>query len=213
MSEENSTNRVLSQVVPSRRGFVKTVLAGATFAAPAIASFSIANMGIGSADAQNPTSSAYTSSSSSMPCLPDLGYVGPSYFQAYALDISGSTRVNGALTFNLEQDGKALRVRMRITKDASVSSVSITVNGRQVATVKMGEDDGNGFGRRDDGVEGRVTAANLSGLCDFDSLLQAMASQTAQVEVQGTYSYSSFDAQGSILPMVGGPVFHTERRE
>ncbi|MFP5277120.1 MAG: hypothetical protein ACLGPM_08390 [Acidobacteriota bacterium] len=220
MSEEGSTNRVLSQVAPSRRGFVKSVLAGAAFAAPAIASFSIENMEIRSADGQSLTSSLTTGSgsmaygsSSMVRCLPDLGYVGPAFFQAYVLDISGSTRVNGELSFNIEQDGKALGVRMRMTRDASVSAVSLTVNSVEVATVQMSGGDRDGFGRHDNGSEGRITAADVVGLCDFDSLLQAMASQTAKAVVQGTYASSAFDAQGSILPMSGGPVFHTENRE
>jgi hypothetical protein len=219
MSEEGSSNRLLSQVAPSRRGFVKSVLAGATFAAPVIASFGLENMEIRSADGQiinssqsvYLSSSVYSSSSSLNRCLPDLGYVGPSFFQAYVLDISGSTRVNGVLTFSVEQDGKSLGVRMRMSRDASVSAVSLTVNSVNVANVQL-HNDHDGFGRRDNESEGRITAADVIGLCDFDALLQAMASQTAKAVVLGSYASSSFDAEGSVLPMAGGPVFHTENR-
>lgn len=213
MSEEGPENRLLSQVAPSRRGFVKSVLAGAAFAAPVIASFSVENLEIRSANGQilNSSQSAYLSSSN--PCLPDLGYVGPSFFQAYVLDISGSTRVNGQVSFNIQQDGKALGVRMRMTRDASASAVNLSVNGVNVATVQLGGGDNNGFGRRNNESQGRITAADVTGLCDFDSLLQALASQTVKAVVQGTYASSSFDAQGLVLPMAGGPVFHTESRD
>ncbi len=213
MSEEGSSNRLLSQVAPSRRGFVKSVLAGATFAATVIASFGLENMEIRSADGQilNSSQSVYLSSSSLNRCLPDLGYVGPSFFQAYVLDISGSTRVNGVLTFSVEQDGKSLGVRMRMSRDASVSAVSLTVNSVNVANVQL-HNDHDGFGRRDNESEGRITAADVIGLCDFDALLQAMASQTAKAVVLGSYASSSFDAEGSVLPMAGGPVFDTENR-
>lgn len=208
MPEEHSSNRLLSQVAPSRRGFVKSVLAGATFAAPVIASFALENMEIRSADGQtlNGSQSVYSSMNR---CLPDLGYVGPSFFQAYVLDISGSTRVNGVLTFSVEQDGKSIGVRMRMSRDASVSTVSLTVNSVNVANVQL-HSDHDGFGRGDNESEGRITAADVISLCDFDALLQAMASQTAKAVVLGSYASSSFDAEGSILPMAGGPVFHTE---
>ncbi len=221
MSEEGSTNRVLSHVAPSRRGFVKSVLAGAAFAAPVIASFSVENMEVASAGGQTlstsstspGTSSAASGSLSRNPCLPDLGYVGPAFFQAYVLDISGATRVNGELDFNLEQDGKALGVRMRMTADAAVSSVYLMANYSEIATIQMSGGDRDGFGRHDGGSEGRITAADIIGLCDFDALLQAIASRTVTAVVRGTYASSAFDAQGSVVPMSGGPTFHTEKHE
>ena len=216
MPEESSVHPILNKIEPSRRGFVKSVLAGAAFAAPVIASFSIENMEIRSADGQTLINNSSNSSniyggSSANRCLPDLGYVGPAFFQAYVLDISGSTRVNGELSFNIQQDGKSLGVRMRMTRDASVSAVNLTVNSVNVATVQM-HSDNDGFGRRNNESEGRITAADVIGLCDFDALLQAMASQTAKAVVVGTYASSSFDAQGTVLPMAGGPEFHTENR-
>jgi len=209
MSEESSSKRLLSQVAPSRRGFVKSVLAGAAFAAPVIASFSVENMEVASAEGQS-----YFCSSSASPsqcCRPDLGYVGPAFFQAYVLDISGATRVNGQLNFNLEQDGKSLGVRMRMTRDVAVSSVYLVANSTEIATVQMATPDHDDFGRRDGGSEGRITAADLVRLCDFDALLQAIASQTVTAVVQGSYASTSFNAQGSVLPMAGGPIFQAER--
>ena len=215
MSQESSPDCLLSRVAPSRRGFVKSVLAGAAFAAPVIASFSVENMEVASAGGQtlssNTGSLGGSASGSEKLCLPDLGYVGPAYFQAYVLDISGATRVNGQLDFNLEQDGKTLGVRMRMTADANVSAVYLMANYAEIATIQMAAADHDGFGHHDGGSEGRITAADIVGLCDFDALLQAMASQTVTAVVQGTYASSSFNAQGSVVPMAGGPTFHTEK--
>jgi hypothetical protein len=220
MSQEGSPDGLLSQVAPSRRGFVKSVLAGAAFAAPVIASFSVESMEIASAGGQTLSTSSSSLGSSSgysslsrNPCLPDLGYVGPAYFQAYVLDISGATRVNGQLDFNLEQGGKSLGVRVRMTRDISLSSIYLMANSVEIATIQLATGDDDGFGRREEGVEGKITAADLVGLCDFDALLQALASRTATAVVQGAYASSAFDSQGSVVPMSGGPTFHTEKHE
>lgn len=200
MTEED--NPILSHVEPSRRGFMKTVLAGAAFAAPVIASFSIEGLGVDSAYANTVSSSATSATGSHGPCLPDLGYVGPGFFQAFVLDVSGYTRVNGELTISVHEDGHGADVLLQMTKDAEVSSAYLTINGVNAASIVLRTDDD--FGRRH--YEGKITADNLIGVCDFDSLLQGLASQTGAAVVTGTYSSASFQAQGSVLPGAGATI-------
>jgi len=206
MTDENPNNPILNHVEPSRRGFMKTVLAGAAFAAPVIATFSIEGLGVDTAYGQVSSSALSSASGSRGPCLPDLGYVGPAVFRAYVLDVSGSTRVNGELTIALNDEGKSADVRLDLVKDADVSSAYLTINGITAATLRLRADDNFGHVH----YEGRLTAGDLQGVCDFDSLLQAMASQTVAAVVTGTYSYASFDAQGTIFS-AGGPTIQTHR--
>lgn len=197
MTEEN--NPILSQVEPSRRGFVKTVLAGAAFAAPVIASFSIDSLGVDAAYGQSASSSVASYSGGYGPCLPDVGYVGPAQFQAFVLDVSGSTRVNGELTISVRMRDNMADVRLQMTKDADVSSAYLTLNGINAANIVLRPD--NDWGRRH--YEGTIGANDLVGVCDFNSLLQGLASQTGAAVVLGTYSSASFRAQGSVLPGAG----------
>lgn len=197
MSDDN--NSILSHVESSRRGFVKSVLAGAAFAAPVIASFSIESLGVDSAYGQSATSSAISATGSHGPCLPDLGYVGPAVFQAFVLDVSGNTRVNGELTITVQEQGDVAFFQLQMTKDADASSLNLKINGVTAANVALQAK--NDFGRVS--YQGRITTANLVGLCDFDSLLQALASQTGTAMVGGTYSLVSFCAQGSVVPVPG----------
>lgn len=224
MTEES--NPILNHVEPSRRGFVKSVIAGAAFAAPVIAAFSIEGLGVEPAYAQLHASCSASSSSATgsggLGYL-DVGYVGPALFQAYVLDISGNTRVNGQVTISVHDRGDAADVELRITRDVQISSLTIQVNACNVASVELkpDNDDFRGFRYR-----GTITATDLSGFSDFNAFLQAMAWQTETSLLQavaslstnppspvtavvfGTYSSTSFNAQGTVIP-VPGPTVHT----
>jgi hypothetical protein len=215
MSKDGIGNRVLNHVDPSRRDFVKRVLAGAAFAAPVVASFSIESLYVNAAYGQSSSSSSASSSacniSGSCRCLADPGYVGPAVFQAYVEDTSGNTRVNGELAFVIRGDGDFDRddpngtvanVSFSLTKDAQVTSAYLTINGQEVATIPL--EDSHELGKHD--LTGKIKASDLLNLCDFDALLQAMASQQVVAVVQGTYSGWSFNAQGSVTPASASPI-------
>jgi len=215
MSKDGLSNRIFDHVDPSRREFVKRVLAGAAFAVPVVASFSIESLSVNAAYGQSSSSSSLTSSacniSGSCRCLADPGYVGPGVFQAYVEDVSGNTRVNGELTFVIRGDGDFDRddrngriadVTLSLTKDAQVTSAYLTINGQEVANVQLQA--AHGLGQHN--LSGKITTADLMNLCDFDALLQAMASQQVVVIVQGTYSSNYFDAQGPVLAASGSPI-------
>jgi len=203
--------RIFHHVDPSRREFVKRVLAGAAFAAPVVASFSIETLCVSPAYAAGSSASASSSSSSSSsaspspgPCLADPGYVGPGLFQAYVEDVTGNTRVNGELVLAIRQDnqGESADITVRMTKDAEVTSAYLVVNSVKVATIALNDHDD--FGHHD--LSGKITAANLNGLCDFDSLLQSMASLQVSAMIGGTYSSESFCALGALSPASASPI-------
>ncbi len=208
MPNDESANGILSHVNPSRRTFVKHVLTGAAFAAPVIASFSIESLLVDPAYGQSANSSSATSAHGSTgPCLADLGYVGPALFQAYIEDVSGNTRVNGVLTVRVHTDGHSADVYPLLTRDAEIASASLTINGITVANIVL-HDEGE-FGNHV--IVGQIGAANITGLCDFDSLLQAMASRTVTAAVGGTYSSEPFNAQGLVEPISAGPTIQPQR--
>jgi hypothetical protein len=210
MSKDGIGNRVLNHVDPSRRDFVKRVLAGAAFAAPVVASFSIESLYVNAAYGQSSSSGSASSSSAcnisgSCQCLADPGYVGPAVFQAYVEDTSGNTRVNGELFLHISgdcHDNEAADIRLRMTPDAEATAAHLTINGQEVATIPL--EDSHELGKHD--LTGKIKASDLLNLCDFDALLQAMASQQVVAVVQGTYSGRSFNAQGSVLPASASPI-------
>jgi hypothetical protein len=209
MPNDELRKRIFNHVDPSRRDFVKRVLAGAAFAAPVIASFSIEGLFVDAAYAQ-----ASSSSSSAVPvssggrCLPDPGYIGPAVFQAYVEDTSGNTRVNGELVLGIRRDDRStsVDVRLRITQDAEVSSAYLTINGVDVADFELHAK--NEFGQH--ACVGTIAASDIRSLCDFDSLLQTMASQQVTAMIGGTYFGISFSAQGPVLAASAGPIIQID---
>lgn len=210
MATHERESAILSHVPPSRRDFVKRVLAGATFAVPLIATFSIENLLVDGAYAQcggNSSSlSAYASGGSR---LPDPGYVGPAVFQAFVEDNSGNTLVNGEVILAIDNDhgphrssSTTIDVRIRLTKDADLSSAALMMNGYSVANVQLHSSDD--FGHHDQ--VGSIGPADISGLCDFDALLRALASQQITAAVQGTYMGASFNAQGTAIAASASPI-------
>ncbi len=206
---QDNGSPILSHVETNRRGFVKQVLAGAAFTVPVIATFSIESLFIDSAYAQcgggsSSSTSAYASGSHG---LPDLGYVGPAMFQAYVEDVSGNTRVNGEVILRIDNDkgphgGTTLNVRIRLTKDAQVSAGSLSVNGYTVANIELHSSDY--FGHHDQ--VGRISTTDIQGLCDFENLLQDMASQQVTAVISGTYSGTPFNAQGPVTAASASPI-------
>jgi hypothetical protein len=214
MANDESSNRIFDQLDPSRRDFVKRVLAGAAFAAPVIATFSIESLGVTAAYAQGASGSSSVSSSapsgsnpgaSSGPCLQDLGYVGPERFEAHVADTSGNTRVNGELAIKIDGDYDAARsaeVRLDMTRDSVVTSAYLAINGVNVVNlplVEHHEADPHYY-------TGKICSSDIMNLCDFDALLQSLASQLVTAFVLGTYLGTSFSAQGAVVPASGGAI-------
>jgi hypothetical protein len=178
---DDKSQNLLAKVDPNRRGFVKRVLAGAAFAAPIVATFSIDGLSVDSAMAQVTTSGV---------CSLDPGYVGPSSYRAH---VSGSgTRVNGEVQFSIDYDPRqtgSLDTSLEMTENTVVTEAYISVNSVEVATIPLhGES---------------IDTANITGLCDFDALLQAMAAGQATVTVIGTYEGSPYTVTGPVVPLGG----------
>jgi hypothetical protein len=211
MANDETSNHIFDNLDPSRRDFVKRVLAGAAFAAPVIATFSIESLGVTAAYAQGASGSSSVSSSgpsgsspgaSSGPCLQDLGYVGPERFEAHVADTSGNTRVNGELVIKIDGDhdvAKAAEVRLDMTKDSLVTSAYLAINGVNVVNIPLVEHheaDPHYY-------TGRICPSDIMNLCDFDALLQSLASQLVTAFALGTYFETSFSAQGAVAPASG----------
>ena len=99
----DGSSKVFDLVDPARRGFLKSVLAGAAFAAPVIATFSVESLTANSVHAMGGPNS--TQLMSNQVCVADLGYVGPSSFQAHVstgvIYSSDAKRVNGQVTLTV----------------------------------------------------------------------------------------------------------------
>jgi len=188
MEQQGSKDRILSKVDASRRDFVKRVLGVAAFAAPVIASFSIDGLSIESAEAQ-----AFPSGPSG--CAVDTGYNGPVHYQAQLADPSGATGVTGEVNFTVEGDNartgqtREIDTKLSVTKNATVLSAYISVNGIDVANFPEGQ--------------GVIGTGDVQRICDFDALLQAMALEQTMVVVQGVLGGNAFTITGAIEPKPG----------
>jgi hypothetical protein len=101
-----------------------------------------------------------------------------------------------------DPNGTTANITLRMIKNAAVTSGHLTINGQEVANIQL--QTSHGYGQEN--VTGKITTANLLGLCDFGSLLQAMASQQVVVVLGGTYSGTSFSVQGAVLAASASPI-------
>jgi hypothetical protein len=169
---------------------VKRVLAGAAFAAPFIATFSVDGLSAGSAEA-----ASFANISNSCSNM-DAGYVGPTLFQAHLFDPTGQTTANGQAQFQIvgagggEDDDNAghkfveLATTLTMTSNTTAINGHIEINGQNVASLTQGR--------------GFIGPANIHGLCDFNSLLQAMAAGLATCVVTATFMAASHTLSGPI---------------
>lgn len=187
MADATRFDKFLKQVDPSRREFVRRVLACTAFAAPVITSFSIESLAPDSALAQSATCTTATGATgASLRCLPDTGYVGPAEFQAHIEDVTGNTRVNGEVFINVFPNSTAA-ITVQMVKGAQIQSACLSINCLDILNIPL---TGNPI----------INASNLIGMCDFDQFLEQLASQQVSAVVSGTYSPNgyNFSAQGPV---------------
>jgi hypothetical protein len=204
MSDDSS--KVFDLVDPARRGFLKSVLAGAAFAAPVIATFSVESLTASSVHAMGGPNSVQNMSN--QVCVSDLGYVGPSSFQAHVSTgvsySSDAKRVNGQVTLTVSMNGytaNSICGQISLVPGASIQGVSISVDGRTAAQVSTsgafmiyGSDlDTHGNNRGNN-------RANHLALCDLDELVDFIASGDGCCTVTGEYDGRSYSASGEIYP-------------
>lgn len=192
MSDENS--RVFDLVDPARRGFLKSVLAGAAFAAPVIATFSVESLTANSVHAMGGPNT--TRNMSNQVCVSDLGYVGPSSFQAHVstglIHSSHDKRVNGQVTLTVGKSDYTVNFingNIALVPGASVESVYISVDGQTAAKVSTS----GAFSIYPSDLDSRL-------LCDLDELVDFIASGNACCTVMGEYDGSRYSASGQIYP-------------
>jgi len=182
---------VLEHVHPHRREFLKKALAGAAFAAPVIATFSIDALTANSAYAFAPNTSNQ--------CSADAGYVGPQNFQAHvsAGPLAGWVhRVNGEATFRFSLYGEGgvpslsgINVSIQMVDNATITKAEIMVG--PITAVSWSS---NPYMI----IDGNLTTQVA---CDLDELADLMASLCTTLQVTGMYAGMPYVAIGSILPV------------
>jgi hypothetical protein len=201
MTEDN--HKVLDHVDPARREFLKRLLAGAAFAAPVVATFSIDAL-----TADPAYAFANTTNTTNIPniahCTADVGYVGPTQFQAHVSGgpgglLGGQGRVNGEVTLNLVVSGQvvtAIHGTVTLVSGATITSVSIVAGPTLTKTVPV---TGGAF---------TIQSANLdtTKVCDLDEVADLMASGEARFQVTGTEAGKNFTIAGMIIPVTSSQI-------
>jgi hypothetical protein len=188
MEKRDGEERLLERISANRRDFVKRILGGAAFVPPFIATFGIDSL---TANAAEPPTNANVCEET------DPGYVGPNAFQCHISDPNQETRANGEATFTLntpffDRDSAPthLQSSLQVTPNTTVNSAYIVVNGSNLATVPT--------------HNGTIGAAEITGPCNLDELLQAMAAGLATLSVMVTFDSMEYTLTGPIVP--GTPV-------
>lgn len=210
MSDQNRNNdSVLGKVDAKRRDFLKTVLA-AGFAAPVVATFSIDALAAESANAGGAPNSSYPgfpnvtgfpnvsniSPIAPNTCATDLGYVGPSSFQAHLVAVgpteASAAGMNGEATLSVTT---APSINVQIIGLTGGSSVSIS----NVALVVNGESISISLNKTNAGTI--LPGTDLGKICNLDEVLNALATGRATITVEGKYSSESFTLSGVVQPV------------
>jgi hypothetical protein len=205
---EDKKQEILDKVGSNRRDFLKKVLAGAAFATPVMASFSIDGLWAGVAPTQSFASSYCHQAPSE--------YNGPRKFKAHFSDQQLKTRLNGQADFKIsladdhDHDGHdpnpgddddhshpvetaRLETFLSLSGNAQILDAYIAVDSQRV--VGLQDKKGNIF-----------PSTHLSYLCDFTQLLEAMAADRAYVVVAATSRGEQFYLTGRIQPQPGASV-------
>jgi len=188
MPEDNK--KVLDQIDPARREFMKRLLVGAAFAAPVVATFSIDALTADPAYGFSPNTTNITN----QVCVGDAGYVGPTSFQSHVsvgpIFALLENRVNGQVTFNAEVIGSTVElidVSVSMVPGATVLSVSILAGPLTAVTMP-----GSFFSIASSNLDTKLA-------CDLDELSDLMASGDTFCVVQGTFAGKKFSATGPIV--------------
>jgi hypothetical protein len=205
----NMSDKFLEQLDPTRRSFIKKLVAAGA-AAPVVATFSIDAL-------SQAINSSRTGGSSFSACQPDLGYVGPTAFAAH-LAYAGppqdfGARVNGELRLAADDDGghgndddahgndggghrrarkQRIQTNLQLVDGAVFGNAQILINGNTAVSLNSGKS--------------YIDASSLfPGACDLDFLLNAMAAGQATVLVAVSYLGNALNLTGGITP--AGPGF------
>jgi hypothetical protein len=204
----DKTNRVLEAVNPARREFMKKLLAGAAFAAPIVATFSIDTLTANAAPAFLPNTVYYPNSS----CPTDAGYSGPTFFLAHVSVKTAAPYakppkppngpkapvVNGEVEFVLLPTNggylNAIQVDLQFVDGVTLDTLLIyTTPGPGPAPAVTKSLGGS------PAVLIFASDLNTKVVCDLDELVDDMAAGLATAVVTGTYQGSSFVAAGPIV--------------
>jgi hypothetical protein len=184
MEKRDGKQKLLEHITPNRRDFVRRILGSAAFAPPLIATFAIDSL---RANAAEPPSNANVCEET------DPGYVGPTTFQCHISDPNQETRANGQATFTATSPGfppaptpTELQSSLMLTHHTTVNSAYIVVNGQNLATVPT--------------PNGTIGAGDITGPCNLDELLQAMAAGLATLSVVVTFDSTEYTLTGPIIP-------------
>jgi hypothetical protein len=192
MEKRDGKERLLEHITPNRRDFVKRIVGSAAFAPPFIATFSMDSL---TARAAEPPSNANVCEET------DPGYVGPTTFQCHISDPNQETRANGQATFTVntplfgpETTPTQLQSSLMLTHHTNVDSAYIVVNGQNLATVPTNN--------------GTIGSGDITGPCNLDELLQAMAAGLATLSVVVTFDSTQYTLTGPIVPVGTTPSHH-----
>ena len=217
----NDKKDVLEHVPAARRDFLKKLLAGAAFAAPVIATFSIDALTAEPAYAQNITSNVvgFTANLTANQCATDVGYVGPQFFLAH---VSGGLapapppppggpkvdyRINGEVFFRLNMSHAGSPTTGPNIVAGYVNAIGGYIEMVEGVTLTSGE---IMIGPAT-AVELTLAGITLSAItvfapekgapvvCDLDELADAMAVGQATVRLHGIYRGSNFTVNGPIV--------------
>lgn len=184
-------SKVLDLVHPARRQFLKRLLAGTAFAVPVIATFSLDSLTLDSVHAMGGSN---ITNISNQVCAGDVGYVGPTEFQAHvstgAIFREDDNRVNGQVWLHVNMAdaiAHCINGEVAIVPGASIQSVSIWAGRSLAAQVSTS----GAFAIYASNLHTRV-------MCDLDELVDFIASGNASCTVTGTYNGREFSASGQI---------------
>lgn len=193
MSDEKN---LFAHVDPARRDFLKKLLAGAAFAAPVIATFSIEALTADKAYGTPSPNSSNTTNITNQICAGDVGYVGPTNFQAHVavgpVFTPVENRVNGEANITVYLNSPSsvgeILVNVQMVPFATVNSVTILAELLPAATMTGG----SSF---------ILTTSNLNTrvACDLDELADLIASGGCVLTVEGSFSGRPYTATGVIV--------------
>ena len=184
MDELEGKKRLVAHVDPNRRGFVKQIL-GAAFVPPLVATFAMDSlMADEVAEPRNANACQ----------VEDPGYVGPNAFQSLVFDPTHGTRSNGVIGFLIEVSPMNPRslasakiiVGILLTPGSTYQSGQLEINGNPVCNLPA--------------TGGSITSQELQALCDFDELLQAMASGIVKVIIKILFHGEPYTLTGTVIP-------------
>ena len=167
---------VLEAVDPSRREFLETLLKGAAFAVPVIASFSMGGLSLRNAEA-SPLCAG------NMNCDFDA-YAGPRKFGAGFGDTNArNVHVFVVAVLRVAEDNSKISYTLHVSPPAMINSFQIVVNNREInldPALTFGSTENYGIVVNGPSSKGVITEANVFG-CTLDDVLGQMSTGCARL--------------------------------